>query len=100
MIISFINKSFPYEQMRRKPVGFGMETNWFRDGIQNYVSYPGVKKQDTYSCSSLKRITCGYTPHSQGVNLHQASTCMEAGVMLHFEEMNRRITELRKFLQA
>lgn len=86
--------------MRCKPVGFGTETNWFRDGIQNYVSYPGVKEQDTYSCASLKRITRGYTPHSQGVYLHQRSICMEAGVILHFEEMNRCNTELRKFLQA
>lgn len=91
------NRASPYEQMRCKSVGFGTKTRWFRDGIQNYVSYPGVNELDMYSCSSLKQISCGYTPHSQGVNLHQASTCMVAGVMLHFEEMNRRKTELRIF---
>lgn len=92
--------------MKCKSVGFGTETSWFRDDIQNYVSYSGVNELETYSCSSLKRISCGYTPHSQGVNLHQASTCMVAGVILNLEffcrrkvvlsKINRRKTELNK----
>lgn len=57
--------------MRCKSVGFGTETSWFRDDIQNYVSYPGVNELEI-SQTDFVWIYASFTRRkfTPGVNLH------------------------------